>query len=126
LLIQSDLKLQQWLQDQVLSSASGEVALPTSPDSTPFGKNVISHEVKFQVVTTGDVTPAWKLIQVNVNQSGNLFELSRIRTHDLTITFGPGNFKGLTSEAAVNAHLASQIGLAVSNNLNGLRSGLRF
>jgi hypothetical protein len=125
-LIQSDLKLRQWLQDQVLSSASGEVTLPTSPNSTPFGKNVISHEVKFQVVTTGDITPAWKLIQVNLNQSGNLLELSRTRTHDLTVTFGPGDFKGLTSLAAVNAHLASQIGLAVSNNLNSLTPAPRF
>jgi hypothetical protein len=125
-LIQSDLKLQQWLQDQVLPSATGEVTFPTSPDATPFGKNVISHEVKFQVVTTGDVTPAWKLIQVNFNQTGNLLELSRLRTHDLTITFGPGNFKGLSSDAAKNAHLASQIGLAVSNNLNTVRPGLPF
>jgi hypothetical protein len=120
-LIQSDLKLREWLQDQVLPSATGEVNFPTSPDDTPFGKNVISHEVKFQVVTTGDVTPAWKLIQINLNQSGNLFELSRTRTHDLTITFGP-----LSSDAAKNAHLAAQIGLAVSTNLNSLRPGLQF
>jgi hypothetical protein len=121
-LIQSDLKLQEWLQDQLLSSVTGEINLPTSPNS-PTGKNVISHEVKFQVVTTGDITPAWKLIQVNFNQTGNLFEASRTRTNDLLITLGPRDFKGFTSEAARNSHLASQIGLSVSTNL---RPGLQF
>jgi hypothetical protein len=125
LLIQSDLKLQEWLQDQILPSAAGTITLPTSPNG-PLGKNVISHEVKFQVVTTGGITPAWKLVQVNFNQSGTLFEVSRLRTHDLQITLGPGDFKGLTTFAANNAHLASQIGLAVSTNLTPLSTNLRL
>jgi hypothetical protein len=77
------------------------------------------------VVTTGGITPAWKLVQVNFNQSGTLFEVSRLRTHDLLITLGPGDFKGLTAVAANNAHLASQIGLAVSTNLTPVSTNLR-
>jgi hypothetical protein len=123
LLIQSDLKLREWLQNQVLGITGGDTSLPITPNG-PLGKNVITHEVKFQVVTTGDISPAWKLIQVNFNQTGNLFEVSRLRTHDLLITMGPGDFKGLTGQAAQSAHLASQIGLAVSTNLQPVQTNL--
>ena len=83
----------------------------------PLGKNVITHEVKFRVVTTGDITPAWKLVQVNVNQTGNLFEVSRLRTHDLLITMGPA----ISKDSLVWQHrspfgLANRV-LSVSTNL---------
>jgi hypothetical protein len=119
LLIQSDLKLSQWLQDQILPVATGEVSQPTS-SSGIFKQNVLSHEVKFEVITTGSVTPAWKLVQVNFNQSGTFLMGTRDRTHDLVITFGPGNSQGLTGTAAINSHLASEIGVAVSTQLQNL------
>jgi hypothetical protein len=121
LLIQSDLKLVQWLQDQVTPVATGEVNQPTS-SSGIFKQNVLSHEVKFEVVSTGGITPAWKLVRANFNQSGTFFSGTRDRIHDLIITMGPGDSTGLTTEAANDAHLASQIGLAVSNNLKSLPS----
>jgi hypothetical protein len=119
LLIQSDLKLAQWLQDQVTPVATGEVTEPTSPNG-PLKQNVLSHEVKFEVVTTGSATPAWKLVRANFNQSGTFVSATRDRIHDLIITMGPGDSKGLTSVAANDANLASQIGLAVANNLRSL------
>ena len=119
LLIQSDLKLTQWLQDQVTPVATGEVQQPTSA-SGPLKQNVLSHEVKFEVVSTAGITPGWKLVQANFNQTGTLLAGTRDRTHDLIITFGPGDFKGLSSTAANDAHLASLIGLAVANNLRNL------
>jgi len=118
LLIQSDLKLKQWLQDQILPVATGEVTEPTSSKG-PLGQNVIRHQVTFEVVSTGGLTPAWKLIPVNFNQSGTFLTASRDRTHDLIVTFGPGSGKGL-SDPAINAHLAAQIGVAVSNSLRNV------
>jgi len=115
LLIQSDLKLAQWLQDQVTPVATGEVNQPTSASGI-FKQNVLSHEVKFEVVSTGGLTPAWKLVRANFNQTGTLVAATRDRTHDLLITFGPGDSKGLTSQAANDSHLASEIGLAVSSS----------
>jgi hypothetical protein len=117
LLIQSDLKLREWLLSQVLEVGTGEVTLPTGPNSI-LKQNVLSHEVKFEVISSGNVTPAWKLITVNVNQNGTFFTTSRDRTHDLLITLGPvdPSTRQLTGAAAAS-YLASQIGLAVSNNL---------
>lgn len=119
LLIQGDLKLEQWLADQVLAVATGEVTQPNSSKG-PLGQNVLLHEVKFEIVSTGGVTPAWKLVPVNFNQSGTFLSGTRDRTHDLIITFGPGNSQGLTGNEARDAHLAAEIGLAASNSLNNL------
>lgn len=116
LLIQSDLKLSQWLQDQILPVATGEVSQPTSTSGI-FKQNVLSHEVKFEVISTGSVTPGWKLVQVNFNQSGTFLMGTRDRIHDLVITFGPGNATGLTGVAALDSHLASEIGVAVATHL---------
>lgn len=79
--------------------------------------NVLSHDVKFDLVTSGGVTPAWKLTTATVNQSGTLFSTSRDLTHDLIITLGPGDKTGFTTDAPRNADAAQQIGNAVSTNL---------
>jgi hypothetical protein len=120
LLIQSDLKLTQWLQDQVSPVASGEVFQPVKTD-TILKQDVLSHEVKFQLTTSGNITPAWKLTRATVNQSGTFFSTSRDRTHDLTVTFGPADptSRSLMPPAEF-AHLASQIGLSTATNLKGL------
>jgi len=118
LLIQSDLKLGEWLADQMIPVGTGEVDLPTSPNGI-FKQNVLSQEVKFEVISTGGLTPAWKLVRANFNQSGTLLAATRDRTHDLLITFGPGDKTGLTGPAA-DTHLASEIGISVSNNLRSL------
>jgi hypothetical protein len=125
-LLQSDLKLRQWLLYNVMLGGTGVVLFPTVPNG-PLKQDVISHEVKFEVVSEGSVTPAWKLTRVLINQDGTLLTAGRTRTHDLLITLGPtdpATLRGrrLPAPAAANAHLASQIGLAVSN---GLRTGVR-
>ena len=82
LLIQSDLKLRQWLFSMTNGSASGVI--------TSVGKqNVLSHEVTFDIMTNGNITPAWKLLRGSVNQGGTFLTASRDRKHDLTVTFGP-------------------------------------
>src|SRR5262249_42716785 len=98
--------------------------------------NVIQHEVKFEIVSNGSATPAWKLVEFTANTSGTFLSAGRDRTQDLTITFGPladGVASAATaghtpktarvtrspqlSTPAENAHLAAQIGLAVSQSL---------
>jgi len=82
LLIQSDLKLSQWLHAMTNGVASGQI--------TDVGKaNVLSHEVTFDIVTSGNLTPSWKLLRGTVNQGGTFLTASRDRKHDLTVTFGP-------------------------------------
>jgi hypothetical protein len=119
LLIQSDLKFADWLYDQLPSVATDEYSLPTS-DAGPLKQNVFYYEVSFEVVSAGGITPAWKLVQSNFNQTGTLFAATRDRTHDLSITMGPGDSNGLKGQA-LNTQLASDIGIAVSNSVKSLR-----
>jgi hypothetical protein len=55
----------------------------------PLKTNVLSQEVKFDVISTGTVSPGWKLTTATVNQSGNLLSATRDRTQDLSVIFGP-------------------------------------
>ena len=135
-MLSSDLKLREWLAYVILAANTGEISIP--PDANgPWKSNVISHQIKFIVSTSGSVTPGWKLTRASINQSGNFLSGSRDRTHDLTITLGPtekteikktvkmkdGTTRTLAtvtsgpSRQAADAHLASQIGSAVSSAL---------
>src|SRR5450432_985163 len=70
LLIQSDLKLREWLDAMINGVASGVV--------TSVGKqNVLSHQITFEVITSGNITPAWKLVRGTINQSGSFLTASR-------------------------------------------------
>jgi hypothetical protein len=75
----------------------------------------ISIEIKFVIVTSGNVTPTWKLVNVSANTgSAPFFNIGRTRTHDLIVTIGPNN------QQTNNSHLASQIGNAVSSGNRAL------
>jgi hypothetical protein len=146
-ILESDLKLYEWLQATMITIGLGDTPAPAD-QSGPYKSNVLSHEVKFDIVSTGSVTPAWKLIRATVNQSGTFLSGTRDRTQDMTITFGPldptwkeyvyvqGTNRILTdprthlpvvrpavlAPAAQSAVLASDIANAISN---AVRNGLR-
>jgi hypothetical protein len=114
-LLESELGVSQWLTDYL----EAEVLIPSSRLSTKgdpsFKQDVLTYHVKFIVITSGNITPTWKLIRV-ASGNGNLplGSAGRTRTHDLLITFGPA-FKPGTANIAQNAHNASEIGIAISN-----------
>jgi hypothetical protein len=114
LLIRSDLKLYEWLSAFVTGAASGVI--------TSAGKqNVLSHEIAFELVASGSLTPAWTLVRGSVNQGGALLTGIRNRRHDLLITFGPldntqsGSF---LIPIAEQTHISSQV-------ISGVSGGLR-
>lgn len=133
LFIESDLKLYDWLHAALLPNLSNLIPYQNSKAAT----NVIQHEVKFEIVSNGSATPAWKLVEFTANTAGTFLSAGRDRTQDLTITFGPladGTGPSVVAAKnaskrnkvvhslqlappAENAHLASQIGLAVSQSL---------
>jgi hypothetical protein len=117
-LLESDLKLENLLFDSQTTADTGQVNF-TETARAGIGKNVIQHEVKFIVTSSGDLTPTWKLSRVwAVNQSGILLAALRNRTQDLLITLGQTDESGTTlGPAAANIALSSQIGIAVSNSL---------
>jgi len=134
-ILSSDLKLREWLVYVIMAANTGEISTPADAKG-PFKSNVISHQVRFIVSSSGGLTPGWRLSRVSINQSGAFLTASRDRTHDLTITLGPmdtvpvdfvrrRNGRAETvvtsvsrpSSQAAEAHLASEIGSAVANSL---------
>jgi hypothetical protein len=131
-LLQSDLKLSEWLYDIAGASMMNTISIPESQAATS-NNNVIQHEVKFIITTSGNLTPTWKISTVTVNPTGNLLTLGRTRTNDLLITLGPAveavvklenGHKVVTAEPssqAANLHLSSTIGNAINTAVtNGL------
>jgi hypothetical protein len=130
-MMQSDLKLREWLRYNVMLDASRQIRLPRKQKEGPFGQEVLQHGVKFEVISNGSITPGFKLTRVDINQSGTFLSAGRTRTHDLVITLGPvdpdivipkGTLGSVAvrrtngpSAAAANSHLAAEIGLAVAN-----------
>jgi hypothetical protein len=120
LFVQSDLKIYDWLQAALLPNDAGIFSYA----SNSTAQNVIQHDVKFQIVTNGGVTPTWKLVNFTANTSGQFFSLDRDRTQDLLMTFGPAQKNPNTDEpekelstAAQDAHLAALIGEDVAKAL---------
>jgi hypothetical protein len=132
LLLSNDLKLEEWLLYATGLPALSLASLPSDPNG-PFKSNVLFHEVKFDVITTGSASPGWKLINATINQSGTFLTATRDRTHDLQITLGPTtpapsdpNKAKQLANAANNADLAGQIGTAVANAIKQNVSPIQF
>jgi hypothetical protein len=142
IIVDSDLKIAEWLNDALGPSLLERIKYPKIRGTDPFNKDVISHQIKFLIETSGDITPTWRLVRITANGGGTFFGAGRSRTQDLTVTFGPtekapekpicceNQKKGTSSAiaqttvpgiAARDAHLASQIGLSVANNLNNIQ-----
>jgi hypothetical protein len=117
MLLQGDLKLAEWLFDTYTVQATKQADF----NAAGLPADVLYHEVKFEVDTSANATPSFKLHLVSVNDSGTFFSTNRNRTHDLQITMGPtsqGKTKpskpssGLT---AADVALAGLIGRSVGN-----------
>jgi hypothetical protein len=110
--LESDLKLYEWLR-AVTNLQYREEAHYEIPDSFATSSGVISHEVKFEIVSSGNVTPMWKLALVSANTgSSPLFMASRDRTQDLIITLGPQS-NGQLKTPGLNAAFASELAAAI-------------
>ena len=140
-LVVSDLGIREWLPGATTVSsflrssraaANGEGAALGSGGS--FASDSISYDIKFVIVTDGNVTPTWKLVRVTTSSSPSLLDTSRTRTHELLITIGPSatapspTQKGKLilvgpSQSAANSHLAQEIGSAVATGIRSQLSG---
>ncbi len=117
--VYSDLKLRQWLYDALMPKrmGTGDVSRATTSD-----KQVISHEVKFEIVSDGNFSPAWKLVRITANSgNGAFFDARRDRTQDLIITLGPlqtaADGSKLLAPAAQSSAQASEFGASVATEL---------
>jgi hypothetical protein len=113
--VQSDLKLYDWL---------SAALLPYNVDIINYAnnstaQNAITHDIKFQIVSSGNVNPQWKLVRFSGNTGSGLIGAGRDRTQELIVTFGPAQ-KGMLAPAAANSHLSTETGSAVGQAIQGL------
>ena len=108
LIVQSDLKLYEWLQAVVNTQVRQETNLNVKNSFVKDG--VVVHDVKFEVVSAGSFTPSWKLVRVSVNPGSSPFlSASRDRAQEVIITIGPLASDGSLKAAGRDASLSSQI-----------------
>jgi hypothetical protein len=115
LFVQSDLKLYDWLHTAILPYDTGIINYANNSTA----QNAITHDIKFEIVSDGNVNPQWKLVNISANTSPTLLALGRDRTQELIITFGPAQ-NGNLSQAAANSHLASETGSATAQAIQSL------
>ena len=78
-----------WLQDAVFTD---KLLSSRGPASSATKFMPYSIEIKFVVVTNGNINPVWKLLPVTFNNGGtSLLTAGRTRTHDVLITIGPAD-----------------------------------
>ncbi|ANC86667.1 hypothetical protein A7E77_07035 [Sphingomonas sp. NIC1] len=114
----SDLKIDDFLMKGLDMSFQPDALLRKDGES-PY--TTFTYQVKFIVTTGGNLTPAWKLVELSANQSGNLFAASQIKTDELTITMGKvvTDDKGnkVPRKDFDDQHFANLVGQAVANAL---------
>jgi hypothetical protein len=104
----SGLKVSDWLISQLDLQFTGQAQFQLPNSFATSG--VLSHEVKFDIVTSGSVNPTWKLVLVSAGAGSNpLFSTSRDRTQDLTITLGPSKDGQLATSQGQNSALTSEL-----------------
>ena len=103
-LLTSELGIAKFLDDNVKPA----ILLPsTKPAGTkkPEKVDVYSYDIKFAVVTSGGISPSFKLVSLSGGGSPVL-DLNRTRTHELLLTFGPTGPDGFQpSPIALEQHL---------------------
>jgi hypothetical protein len=125
LLLESDLGIEKWLQNAM----NVRLSVGPSRPAASLTQESFSYDVKFDIVSSGNITPTWKLVRVSTgNGSLPFFNTKRERIHEMQLTFGPtapaptgkavqGKPKGGAVQPGVlssNDSLALQIGSAVA------------
>lgn len=116
-LLESQLGIERWLDNA--ADMRSDVGVSSSNK-----QQVLSYDVKFDVVSSGNATPTWKLVRVTTGTNGNFFSTKRERTHELLLTFGPTDpaDKRKPGLLASNDNLASQVGSSVTTGVTNALS----
>lgn len=116
-LVQSDLGVARFLFDHVKAADLLHSSKPGA--SKPDKIDVYSYDLKFVVVSSGGVSPQFKLIPLSGGGTP-ILNLNRTRTHELLLTFGPSGPGGFQpSEISFGQHLNTQLGSTLSRRPGG-------
>lgn len=117
ILIQSDLKMEQWIESLAMLATAPESI--SDPFKTGGPLDATSHEIQFIVIASGSLTPTWTLVSATVNPDSPFVGASRTQTDDLLITLGPleqvAGTRALAASITLDQqHFAAQIGQSVT------------
>jgi hypothetical protein len=117
-LAQSDLGIARFLADNTK-------AADLLHSSKPFGAkkpekvDVYSYDLKFAVVSSGGVSPVFKLVSLS-GGGAPIINLSRTRTHELLLTFGPTGPNGFQpSQISFDQHVSTQLNSSLNRRGGG-------
>jgi hypothetical protein len=88
-LIESDLRIQEWLDSALFARGISDNLDAGRPD-------VLTDDITFVVAYNASATPSWKLVRWSVNPNAPLASAARTRTNEALIAIGPAekNEKG--------------------------------
>jgi hypothetical protein len=109
LVVQGDLKIEEFLYDKATVAANGE-ASNADPAKPPY--STLSNDLTFVTSFGGSVDPVWKLARFTSNTSPTLLNATRGRTNELLLTLAPINKQESQKQKVV---VLIDIGIAVHN-----------
>jgi hypothetical protein len=86
IMINSDLKIDQFIYDKMSINSNGNVFDPANVKSPPF--NTFQEQLTFVASLNANATPTWKFARITANTTSPLLTATRTDTDALTITFG--------------------------------------
>lgn len=111
LLVNNNLKFREFLVEQSFNVGTVEI--------TSIQKNGLTHDVKFEVISSVDATPSWKTKCWSINPTGTLLTANRDRTHEISVTFGPSDpSQKMLVGATASQVAASQLATAINSRIN--------
>jgi hypothetical protein len=115
LFITSELGIYDWLKGAVsVAVAEGPESEVEAQARFPATAEALSHDIKFQIVTSGNVNPTWKLVRFGTD-SAALVNASRDRAQQLILILAPpdkanpNQLGPAGNSAAVSADIAASI-----------------
>jgi len=110
--LKSDLGIARFLKDNV--KAADYLHSSKLGQKKPDNVDVYSYDLKFAVVSSGGVSPQFKLVSLSGGGTP-ILNLNRTRTHELLLTFGPTGPNGFQpSEISFSQHLTNQLNSSLS------------
>jgi hypothetical protein len=119
-MIQSDLKISQFIYDKAVIAATGE-ATSKNPTKPPY--STLQEDITFVASYGGSITPTWKFTRITVNPNSTLFNATRSQTDDVLITLGPvampatDKSQAQLSQQTQILHNAALIGSATASSI---------
>jgi hypothetical protein len=117
-LVQSDLGIARFLADNTKAADLLHSSKPVGVKK-PEKIDVYSYDLKFAVVSSGGISPVFKLVSLSGGGTP-IINLSRTRTHELLLTFGPTGSNGFQpSQISFDQHISTQLNSSLNRRGGG-------